>query len=591
MASIEIKKDGFYIDGKKTKIISGAMHYFRVFPEYWENRLKTLKELGCNCVETYTAWNLHEKREGEFDFSGILDLKKYIETAKKLGLYLVLRPGPYICSECDMGGLPWWLLKYDDIELRTYNLIYLKKVRKYLEKICEIVKPELITNGGNIIMIQVENEFGAFGNDKKYLETLKGYYKEFGMDCPLVTSDWAERTTLENGTIDGVYATVNYRWDSITAQKNLKEFHPQDMPGGTMELWNGSSIHFNKKCVKRNLDEVATSVKGALAETEYMNLYMYHGGTNFGFFNGSIYDGGRFEVQAQTYDVQTPLGEYGNKTEKYYLEQKIICDYLGIPIKNETEEPCLSCYGEARLTGVRPLFDMKNECGYSVRSEKILPMEKFDLAHGCIAYGTQIQTGDSGALLLLPSVHDFLKVYVDGKLVGSAERDDADRLDLAICKGEHTLILFVEEFGRINFGRQIKDYKGLTGDVVLFDKETQAHVTLKDFTVDCYPLEKFGAINGVTPDMEKPNCFKFTINLKPQNDTYLKLEGFVRGAAYINGFNLGRYWNVGPQRTLYVPKSLLKDGENEIMVFESCTYGFNKKVALIDKEIIDGYTD
>lgn len=585
----DFTKDGFYFDGKKTKIISGAMHYFRIFPEYWEDRLLKLKELGANCVETYCAWNLHEANEGSFDFSDRLDLVRYIETAKKLGLYVILRPGPYICSECDMGGLPWWLLSYDDVSLRAFNKRFLDKTEIYLSKICDKIKPHLITNGGNVIMIQIENEYGCVGSDKRYLNALRNIYLKNGIDVPFFTCDWEAKENLESGSIDGAIPFVNYRWNSEVAIPKLKSFSP-DTPSGVMELWNGSAMLVGKPATKRDLNEVKISVEGALKHAELMNLYMFHGGTNFGFFNGAQYQNGKFVVQATSYDVQAPIGEYGNRTEKYYIEQKAICDYLNKPIVSTASDPKLVDYGKADYVCAMPLSSLDRSLYRVNESKKILPMEKFGQAHGCIAYTTNIESDGNAFTLKFDEVHDLASVYVDGDFVSEVARDGEKSLVLNLSKGTHELTFFVEEFGRINFGLEIFDPKGLVGDVVMLSNDGSEKV-LKDYVVTSYPFEKVVVSSTDCERTNIPMLYKFDIELTPVGDTYLEIDGFTRGVVFINGVNLGRHFNLGPQKSLYVPKRLLKNGKNEIIVFDARLGVDEKRVLLSGKQIITGYTD
>lgn len=594
VGNLIIERDRISIDGKEIKIVSGAMHYFRIFPEYWNDRLLKLKEMGCNCVETYIAWNLHEKTEGRFETSGRLDLVKYIEMAEKIGLYVILRPGPFICSECDFGGLPWWLLKYDGIELRTYNRVYLDKVKEYVRKISNLIRPKLITNGGNVILVQIENEFGSYGDDKAYLKELAGYYTEFGIDVPFITSDGDARLLLEKGTLPGVYAAANFRWDSVAAMEILKEFQP-DKPGAIMELWNGKAIHYGTRNEKRDLKEVEYSVQTALENASVINLYMFHGGTNFGFFNGSLYFAGKFTVQSTTYDEQAPLNEYGGKTEKYYIEQKVICDYLGKPVINETPEPVLTDYGTAELTASMPLSAMDKKYYSERSSDKLLTMEQCDQGYGYISYTATVDIGKLGCVLKYPVIHDLANLYVDGKLLEShhaneLKRDIASRCDLTIS-GKHELTLFVESMGRMHFGPQLKDYKGLIGDLVIFDKEKQTNTVVTDWTIRNYPFEEVEVTDTETDNVAQPMLYKFNICLKPEGDTYVEVIGFKRGVVFINGFNLGRHWNIGPQKSLYIPKSLLRDGDNEIIVFDVVGSDTEKKVLLHGKQIIEGYTD
>lgn len=591
MSVFHFNKDGYFIDDKKVKIVSGAMHYFRIFPEYWEDRLLKLKELGCNCVETYCAWNLHEKKEGEWDFTGILDLKKYLETAQKLGLWVVMRPGPYICSECDLGGLPWWLLKYDNMELRCYNKLYLEKVKIYLQKICDIIRSFLITNGGNIIMVQVENEFGGIAQDTAYLEEIAKYYREFGIDVPFATSDPEEEKMLKSGTIDGVLKTVNYRCDSPRAIGLLKKLFP-DNPAGVMELWNGQQSHHNMgKLPKRDLEEVRRSVETALELADFVNLYMFHGGTNFGFFNGSLYYGDHFAIQLTSYDVQAPLNEYGKKTKKYYLEQKEICKALGKPIVNETPEPVLSNYGEAEFKGTMAFSELPSDCYYDTKSDKLLSMEQVDQANGYIAYETKINVGNKGCRLIFPTLHDFAILYIDGKLYGTYNRDNFYSADLEIF-GEHTITFFVENSGRAHAGRAIMhDRKGLIGELKLYDKETEEYKIVSDFTIRSYPFEKIEFTNTGYLEPRTQMIYKYEIDLEPENDTYIEVYGFHRGLVFINGFNLGRHYWFSTQKSLYIPKSLLKKGKNEILIADIYASPIAKKVVLSGKQILHGITD
>lgn len=590
MGKFEIKKEGLFVNGEKTKIVSGAMHYFRIFPEYWSDRLLKLKELGCNCVETYIAWHLHEKTEGDFRTDGRLDFVKYIEEAQKLGLYVILRPGPYICSECDLGGFPWWLLKYDGMELRTYNKLYLSKVETYIKRVCDLIRPKLITNGGNVILVQIENEFGSYGFDKAYLNEIVRFYREGGIDVPFITSDGDERFMLEAGTVDGVYASVNYRWDSVRAAGKLKEFQP-DLPAANMELWNGMAIHNGERMVPRDLKEVEYSVKSALENMDLINLYMFHGGTNFGFMNGALYLYGRGLVeQATSYDVQAPVSECGKKTEKYYAEQKIICEYSGKPIENTAPDPVMTDYGEAKAAGVMPLSKLDKKF-YSVKmSDKLLSMEQCDQGYGYIEYKTNINVGKLGCILKYPIIHDRAILYVDGKYRKFLLCDQESNCDIPFA-GKHEIKFFVENAGRVNYGQHLFDRKGLLGEAVIFDKETQSYKTLDNWTITSYPFDGAEVVDSGEYAINGQNLFKYEIELKPEGDTYLEVKGFYRGFVMINGFNLGRHVACGPQRSLFVPKSLLKEGKNEIIVFDFKTDDKEKKVLLHGRQILDGYTE
>ena len=474
MKGIKIDKNKIYINGKAEKIMAGAIHYFRVHPDYWRDRLVKLKEMGCNCVETYVCWNIHEKREGEFDFSGWLDVGKFLDMAAEEGLYAIVRPGPYICSEWDFGGMPWWILKYPDMEIRCMHPLFLEKIAPYLDRVCKLLRPRLIGAGGNIIFVQIENEYGSFGNDQKYLLWLKEFYENRGIDCGLLTSDGETEFLLRGGTLPNVLASVNYRWDSVRCLASLQKYHG-GQPGAVLELWNGKAQHWGEEVVRRDIGEVAESVRTALENAELVNLYMFHGGTTFGFMNGSLDFGKGLIVQTTNYDVDAPVDEYGRRTPKYYAEQKVICAALGKEIENTATDPVLKSFGEARFTGkttVKP-SDVRTSEAITVRS-----MEKFDQGYGYIVYETTAFVGAEGAKLLLPEVHDIAHVYVDGEYLKTVDRADEDKSVFVEKSGERKIQILVENMGRVNYGIRLKDRKGLVGDLNIFDVEYNVYALI-----------------------------------------------------------------------------------------------------------------
>ena len=466
--NVTYDKNNIYINGKKEKIVSGAIHYFRVVPEYWKDRLLKLKECGCNCVETYICWNLHEKKEGEFDFSGWLDFGRFIDIAHELGLYTIVRPGPYICSEWDFGGMPWWLLTYPDIKLRCYDELFLKLITPYLERVCDIIRPRLISNGGNVIFIQVENEYGSYGNDKKYLNWLKAFYEKEGMDCGILTSDGELDFMLNNGTLPDVFACVNYRTESEYCIGLLRDHHV-NQPGAVMELWNGRQMHWGTAFERRDVEEVKESVDSALQYAEMVNLYMFHGGTTFGFMNGSLDFGEELNVQMTSYDVDAPLDEYGRRTPKYYAEQEVICRHLGKEIVNTATDTVLASYEHIEFVGECSLKDsgLILSCTHS---PTVKTMEQCGQGYGYIIYDTPVFVGSTGTMLILPKVHDIAHVYIDGEYVKTILRHDKAK-EVAINKsGVCRVSIVVENMGRVNYGVRLKDYKGLVGDIVVHDQ-------------------------------------------------------------------------------------------------------------------------
>lgn len=577
MSKIYCDNKKIYVNGKPQKIMSGAMHYFRIHPDYWQDRLLKLKEMGCNCVETYVCWNLHEKKEGEFDFTDWLDLGKYIDMANDMGLYAIVRPGPYICSEWDFGGMPWWLLTYSEMDLRCSNELFLQKCKPYLEKVCEIIRPRLIDNGGNIIMVQIENEYGSFGNDKEYLMWYKKFYADQKIDCPLFTSDGETEFLLNNGTLPDVYASVNYRKDSERCLKNLQKYHG-NQPGMVLELWNGRGQQWGEEFVRRDIDEVAESVESALKYAELVNLYMFHGGTTFGFMNGAHDTGEKFLVQTTSYDVDAPLNEYGIRTPKYYAEQKVIAKALSISVQNTAKDPEIREYGQAKLVGESVIT---KELVKKHDSANVKSMEYYGQGYGYIVYTTTVFVGEKGAKIILPAVHDVAHVYVDGKYEKTILRNDQDKAFELSKKGNYKIQINVENLGRINYGVDLIDRKGLIGDIVVFDYEYNVKIKAFNYQVYSIELDSLPTKFDSKVKVNEPALYQYEINVDKKADTILRLDGFTRGVAFVNGFNLGRHWTIEhTENKLYIPAPLLNEGKNEIVIFDVLATDKEKKVVL-----------
>ena len=562
-----IGKD-IYLNGEKIKIFSGAMHYFRIMPEYWKDRLLKLKNLGLNTVETYMNWGLHQPYENEWDFSGRLDLVKYINLAKELGLNVILRPGPYICSECEFGGLPWWLLKYPMV-VRTSDERYLKYAKIYIDKVSELIKPLLYENGGNIIAVQLENEYGAYANDKKYLETLREYYLSNGIKTTLFTSDGITEYMMKNGAIDDVWMTINFRGD-VPEMKGLIDKLRPNTPFMVMEYWNGRQMMYNGDSFPRDPELVASRLKEIIDLDGNFNLYMFHGGTNFGFQTGSNYDLGAYVVNFTSYDVDAPLNEAGNPTEKYYAEQRVIYNALNKPIPERLKEIEFASYGKAKLVGYAPLFNGEQETYRSLTPDS---MENFNQGHGLISYKTVIDGAGTGKLCLSP--HDRARIFVNGKHVATVDREDGERASVEItANGKTELEIIVEEYGRIKFADNIADHKGLVNNITFCSKN------LLNWEITCQKLENIEEFifEKENEYLDKPVAIKYEIEIDKVQDTFIKPIGFSRGNVWINGFNIGRHFDCGNQKTLYVPAPLLKKGLNEIIVTDNSNDNKEKEV-------------
>ncbi|MBQ7643168.1 MAG: beta-galactosidase, partial [Clostridia bacterium] len=505
-------------------------------------------------------------------------LGKFLDLAAEIGLYAVVRPGPYICSEWDFGGLPWWLLKYPEINLRCSDPLYLEKCAPYLKKVCEIIRPRLITKGGNIIMVQIENEYGSYGNDKKYLLWLKDLYEKEGIDCLFVTSDGETEFLLKGGALDGVLASVNYRKDSERCISSLLRYHGGQV-GAVMELWNGKAMHWGDAFIKRDVAEVAESVKTALENAEFVNLYMYHGGTNFGFMNGmcdfSDFDGGQY-VQMTSYDVDAPLDEYGRRTPKYYAEREVILRATGKDVPLTAKDTEIKSYGELKYISKTPLSLSLCEKHSSVT---IKNMEYYGAGYGYIVYKTQFFVDEKDSVIILPVVHDIAHVYIDGEYKASFERWGKRGKVTVSGRGAHTVTVLVENIGRVNFGMRLKDFKGLIGDLIVQD--TGYNVAMKPYGYEVYTtdLTSLPEVYDGKAEMNKPAFYKYELCAEEVSDTVLNFEGFTRGVAFINGFNLGRHWAIeNSPNKLFVPAPLIRKGKNEIVVFDVLANGKDKKI-------------
>ncbi len=581
MKGIEIKDGKIYINGKREKIYSGSAHYFRILPEQWEDRLIKMKEAGLNCVETYICWNLHEKKEGEFDFGGNINVGKYLDLCKDLGLYAIVRPGPYICSEWEFGGFPWWLNKYP-MNIRSMDKRYLDKLTPYLKKVCEIIKPREIGNGGNVIAVQIENEYGSYGNDKNYLNYLKEFYLEQGISSMLITSDGDTDFTIENGTLKNVADSVNYRSDTKKALSALEKYHGGYAPM-IMELWNGRAVRWGEKPITRDPEIVKRSVETAVKDAELTNIYMFTGGTNFGFMNGAHEDEhGKYVPLSTSYDVEAPISEYGKKTPKYYYEQEAICRERNIPVVNERKDEEFMDYGKAEFIGATELFKHE-ELIKRVNSNSVLSMEECEQGYGYIAYKTIAFVSEKGGDLVLENFRDVAHVYFDGKYIATAYYDKKNTTHIPFPEvGKYVEITVVtENLGRVNLGRYIGGKRGVTSDFAVWDKSYNVLSTVFGYEMLSVPMEKLPETYEESIEENKQGFYKFVFNAEQVKSAVLTLKGFTRGVAYINGFNLGRHWDIeNSENKLYVPYPLVKKGKNEIVVFDVLTKKDEKTVEL-----------
>ncbi len=558
----------FLLDGKPYTIMSGVIHYFRTVPEYWEDRLLKLKACGFNTVETYTCWNLHERREGEFDFSGNLDIERFISLAEKLDLNIIIRPGPYICAEWEFGGLPSWLLRYDNISLRCNDPLFFEKVTPYYKELFKRIRPHLSVNGGRVFMMQVENEYGSYGVDKEYLRKTAEIFRENGMDCLLFTSDGTNPSMLGGGTLPELLSVANFGSAPKEKLGKLKAFKP-DQPLMCGELWCGWFDHWYEEGHDRKTEEVASMIDEFFDIGGSFNFYMFHGGTNFGFLNGANHMGGTYQPTVTSYDYCAPLTESGDTTELYNLIRERIAKRSGNPIPDiKIENSKKAAYGVVELTESAPLLSNLDNISKPVYSVNTKTMEELGQDFGYVLYSTEIDGPFEEQELELVKLHDRAHIFINGKLAGIRERSRRrDEIKIEIEKGEKIkLDILIENMGRVNYGPKLLDKKGIVGGVII---GARYHFGWNHYSL---PMEDLSGLEWTAAaPSSMPTFYKGTLNIEgAPADTFIKLSRFEKGFCMINGFNLGRFYNsAGPQKTLYVPAPILREGENEIIVFES----------------------
>ncbi len=567
----------FLLNGEPFVVKAAELHYPRIPADYWEQRIELCKALGMNTICLYVFWNAHEPKPDEFDFSGQNDIRKFIELCKKHDMKVILRPGPYVCAEWEMGGLPWWLLKKKDIRLREQDPYFMERVDKFQKAVADQVKDLTVENGGPIIMVQVENEYGSYGTDKPYVAEIRDMLrKNFGENVTLFQCDWSSNF-LNNG-LDDLIWTMNFGTGANIDQQfaKLKKVRPNS-PLMCSEFWSGWFDKWGANHETRAAADMIAGIDEMLSKNISFSLYMTHGGTNWGHWAGANSPG--FAPDVTSYDYDAPISESGQITPKYTELRNTLAKYNGgkkLPKIPATIKPV--AVKEFKFTEVAPLFDNLPE---PVSDKNIKTMEEYDQGFGSIIYSTALPALPNGALLSVNDVHDYGQIFIDGKFIGKLDRRNGEKsLMIPACKKGARLDIFVEAMGRINFGRAIKDFKGITDNVTLtIDNDGHKFVCdLKDWKVyqlpdvlSFYESMKFEPIENYSKDENgrmPRGVYQATFNVDKPSDTFLNFETWGKGLVYVNGHPMGRIWEIGPQQTLYMPGCWLKKGENKIVIFD-----------------------
>jgi len=553
----------FTLDGKPFRVISGEMHYPRIPRAYWRDRLRMARAMGLNTITTYVFWNVHETRPGVYTFSGNDDVAEFVREAQQEGLYVILRPGPYVCAEWEWGGYPAWLLKDRDIVVRSTDPRFMVPATRWIARLGKELAPLQVGNGGPIILTQVENEYGSYGNDHEYMEQIRKALVDAGFTkSQLYTADGPEQVSA--GSLPDLPVGINFGGekdgDAQRAFATLKSVRPEG-PFLNSEYWAGWFDHWGGKHAHTNAEAQAANLKWMLEQGYSVSIYMFHGGTSFGWMNGANSDGkGSYEPDVTSYDYDSVLDESGRPTPKYFAFREIIAKTTGVTPPDVPQVRPAMAGPSFALTSAASLWDNLPK---PILSEQVLSMEDAYQAYGYILYRARLAKAVSGELVL-DQLHSYARVYLDGKFVGAIDRRlKQDRITLESKEPGARLDILVENTGRVNFGHAITGERaGITKQVTLAGKP------LLGWQIYPLPMTDVDKMHFSTKACTGPCFYRGDFKLAATADTFLDTSDLTKGQLWLNGRALGRIWNVGPQQTLYAPGPWLKNGKNEVVVFD-----------------------
>lgn len=597
-STFEIKNGHFLLNGKPFSIHSGEMHYPRIPQEYWKHRLQMMKAMGLNAVTTYVFWNYHEESPGKWNWSGEKDLKKFIKTAQEVGLYVIIRPGPYVCAEWEFGGYPWWLQNIKGLKIREDNDQFLAETQKYITQLYNQVRDLQITNGGPVIMVQAENEFGSFVAQRKdiplashrtYNAKIVKQLKDAGFSVPMFTSDGS--WLFEGGSVVGALPTANGEDNIENLKKVVNQYNNNQGPYMVAEFYPGWLGHWAEKFPRVDASTVARQTDKYLKNDVSFNYYMVHGGTNFGFTNGANYDKNHdIQPDLTSYDYDAPITEAGWRTPKYDSLRAVISKYTKAKLPEVPAPIKVIDIKDIKLSKLYNFFNYA-EGQQVVKGDKPLSFEEINQGHGFVLYRRHFNQPISGTLDL-KGLRDYATIYINGEKVGELNRYYNQYTMPIDIPFNSTLEILVENWGRINYGSRINENtKGIISAVKIGDTEITGNweMTKLPFpdqfasTIKAKPVE--GSKQAQLKDI--PVLYQGEFELTEAGDTFIDMQNWGKGVIFVNGRNIGRFWKVGPQQTLYIPGVWLKKGKNEIIIFDQLNQKVQSTVSTVKTPILD----